>query len=408
MPQAEVKSNTSVEVVETIIPSHQGGSTADSTVAADPLNAFAEGRRYRQALRALDVGDLETARAAQAELEKSVEFSVLAKAIEALLLIKDNKPEQAISLAEDISVVPAMQAESYVIAGEAFQKKNQLAEAISAFESAVALNPANERAHRWLGAVYYDTGAMRYATNHLRKAADLVPNEINSLLLSAKIFQDYEQYDEAIQDYEALFGRNPKPEIRTLGKIKQAECYVAVRKLEQAKAALVSCPESPASITVRAAIAESEGQLDEAAGLAEKVLRDMPKQRLAILILARVLTSQKRWDEALNIVEPLAAQSPYDHEVRMLYGRALIGAGEKARGQEEVKQASKIKDTFLMFADLHQTAISSPNDAKIRVQLGELAENLGKKQLALVWYQAAIGLDSNNSQAKSAIERLSK
>ncbi len=90
------------------------------------------------------------------------------------------------ALAENISTVPVMQAEAYVIAGEVFQRQNRLLEAIGAFENAIAIHPDHVRANRWLGAVYYDTGSMRLATKHLRKTSELDPSDVNSLLLSPR------------------------------------------------------------------------------------------------------------------------------------------------------------------------------------------------------------------------------
>ncbi len=43
---------------------------------------------------------------------------MLAEAIAGLMLVKQGKYDEAIAIAENISAVPVMQAEAYVIAGE--------------------------------------------------------------------------------------------------------------------------------------------------------------------------------------------------------------------------------------------------------------------------------------------------
>lgn len=182
----------------------QASSSSDGI---HPIDQVPQGIQFRQASAAVDRGDFATAERIGSELATDAQFGVLSTAIRGLILAKQGKFDEAIRIAEEISAVPVMQCEAYVIAGEVFQRQNRLKEALGAFQNALELNPRHVRANLWLGAIYYDTGAMRLASDHLRKAAELDPVDVNSLLLSAKIFKEYEQYDEAIRDYRGLLKR---------------------------------------------------------------------------------------------------------------------------------------------------------------------------------------------------------
>lgn len=395
------------------------GNAVDSTVptadtpalesqAGHPIDQLPQGKRYRAAVRAIDHGDVETADKIRQDLAADPQYSALATAIQAFLFIKQGKLDEALHLAEEISAIPVMQCESYVIAGEVYQRENRLSEATAAFENALAIDPQHIRAHRWLGAIYYDTGAMRWATTQLRAAAELDPTDTNSLLLSAKIFQDYEQYQEAISDYRAVLTRKLPPELALHAKAKLAECLIKLRKLDEAEQALEDCPPSPAVVASQAAIAEAKGDLEQAVQLAKDALEHSPDNRSAAMTLGRVYLSERKWDEALPVLEHMVEKAPYDHEPRLLYGRALVGAGQRERGEAQIKQATELKDTFLKFADLHQEAIKNPEDVSIRMALGRLAEKLGKPQLAENWYRAALGLEPGNKEAASALEALAE
>jgi tetratricopeptide (TPR) repeat protein len=376
----------------------------NTITAADPMSLFAEGRRYRAAIQAIDAGDINLAQTIRQEFKAP--YETLATAIEAIILVKQGEASSAIALAEQISAVPAMRAEAYVIAGEAFHQQNDLTAAISAFASAIQENPQHARAYRWLGISYYDTGAMRLATTQLRSSARLDPQDVNSLLLSAKIFQDYEQYEEAISDYDTVLKRSDKAEVKLISKTKQAECLIALRKLDEASKILEGIPPTPAATLAQAAIAEARGELEQAQRMAESVLKSSPKQRTAILILGRVYNSQRRWEEAIRLLEGTVSTLPYDYEIRLLYGRALQGAGQKDKAEAEISQATEIKNTFLSFADLHQEAIKAPEDANLRVRLGEMAEKIGRRDLALMWYRAALGLEPSLGNVQAAIDRI--
>jgi tetratricopeptide (TPR) repeat protein len=322
------------------------------------------------------------------------------------MMIKQGKYDDAIALAEDISTVPVMQAEAYVIAAEVFQRRNQLQEAVGALESALQMNPQHVRAHLLLGAIYYDTGAMRYATDHLRQAAELDPNDKNALMLSAKIFKEYEQYQEALSDYEQLLTRSLADDVQIYVKIEIATCLLELRQLDAAREILETCPDTVGVLALRAAIAETAGDFSAAAKLARSTLEIAPNNITAGMILGRISVTERNWDEAVPVLQKLVELRPYDHEPRLLYGRALVGAGELERGQAEIEAATALKDTFLKFADMHQQAIKQPDDPIIRVELGRLAEQLGKIDLARTWYQAALGLAPDNAEASDALERL--
>ena len=322
------------------------------------------------------------------------------------MLAKRGQLPQAMKLAEDLSELQVMQADAFVIAGEIFQIQHRLADATAAFENALAQNPEHVRGHLWIGTIYYDTGAMRLATEHLRRAAELEPSEVNALLLSGKIHQDYEQYDDAIADYRLALQRIEDASKRLPVEVRLAECLVETRRGAEAAQVLADAPAVPAVLACQASIAEAAGDFTKAIELAEQALKSNPENATAGMVLGRVRLTELAWTEAIDALQPLVDAAPFDHEPRMLLGRALIGAGEKERGEAEVRKATELKEAFLKFADLHQEAIRLPNDSSLRVQLGQLAETLGKQELARSWYRAALGLEPENADAKAGLERL--
>jgi tetratricopeptide (TPR) repeat protein len=179
-----------------------------------------------------------------------------------------------------------------------------------------------------------------------------------------------------------------------------------LRRLDEAEQALAGAPPVPGVLASRGAIAEAKGETETAVQLAQEALQRAPDNRSARLILARIYLAQRKWDAALPVLEHMVDNAPYDHEARLLFGRALVGSGERDRGETEIQRATELKNTFLKFADLHQEAIKNPEDVAIRISLGQLAEKLGKPQLAENWYRAALGLDPGNKAAADALQLL--
>ena len=379
-------------------------ATTDST--QHPIDALPQGKEYRKATQALDSGDFEKAEEIRGKLSKDPQYGVLATAVEALALVKKGKHQQAMELAESISEVPVMQGESYAIAGEVFQREGNWNAAIDAFNHSIEINPQHTRAHRWLGIIYYDSGAMRLATEHLRKVADLDTSDVRALFLSGRIHADYEQFQEAVQDFGRLLDRNPPTELEVTARVAMSESLCELRRLEDARSALEGCPEVAAVFATKARIEEAAGNVTAAADFAQSALELNPKNRRARLVLGRMHVGQKEFSEAIEVLQLAVEQHPFDHETRLLFGRSLLAEGDTEKGQMEIERATELKDTFLKFSDLHQDAIKQPFNVDLRLQLGQFAERLGKFEIAKSWYRAVLGLQPDNEMALQAIQKL--
>lgn len=372
----------------------------------DPIDSVPEGRTYRRAIAALDEGDFERAEQLRETLEDHPTFAVLARGIDAVRLVKRRRYQKAIEVAEEISRFPVMRAEAYVIAGEAFRGQGRWADAISAFRSALELRPDHVRAHRWLGAVYYDTGAMQLAARHLRRVADLDPNEYRSLRLAGVIHIDYQQYDEAVKDYRQLLSREMPKAVEIEARLKLADALRELRKLDDALQTLESCPEIPEVWATRAACFESAGDVAKALELARRALDAAPKHRRAHLVAGRVRMAKRQWDAAVAHFRTAVEADPTAHKSRFLLGRALVQAGQVSEGQAEIERSVELKEATLELAELHLEAIQRPGDAELRMRMGRLAESIGRPQTALSWYRAASGLDPDSEKAAEAVRRL--
>ncbi len=391
-------------------------SAADSSRAGSaqrpsfihPIDRLAEGSTYRAAIAALDAGDLVSAEKLRAQLASHPQYGVLADAIAGFALVKQGRPKEAIAVAEQVSKIPVMQAEAYLIAGEAFHSQRLWADAIGAFRGALETHPDHVRAHRWLGAILYDTGAMWEAVKHLRTVADLDAQDYRVLRLSGLIHYDYQQYDEAVEDYRRALQR-PLPEPMEIEvRLELADSLRELRKHDEALAVLQACPPSAAVHAMRAVCYESAGEEAKAFASAQRALELEPRHPRANLAAGRLQLARREWTEAVEHLKIAVEADPTAHEPRFLLGRALLQAGQRELGQAELDQSTKLKEMALELAELHIEAIAKPADAALRMRMGRLAERLGRQRAALTWYRAALGLDPELSEASEAIKRLSQ
>jgi tetratricopeptide (TPR) repeat protein len=372
-----------------------------------PIDQLPEGPLYRTAIAALDVGKTAQAKKAQEELKAMTQRPVLAQAIDGFALAKQGQFDEAIAIAQEVSKVPVMRGEAYLIAGEAFFKKGLWVDAIGAFEGAVETEPNNPRPHRWLGMIHYDLGAMYEAVRHLREVAKLDPSDLAALRLAGLIHRDYEKFEEAIADYEGVLGRGLPDETELKVKLELADSYRQLKRPEEALAAIADCPETADVLAIRSACKESAGETDEGLRLASRAIELDPRHELANLVAGRLHMANQSWPEAIAALKVALDVDPTDHATRYLLGRAHVLSGDRDAGEAELAQAERLKGISLKLSELHLEALAKPQDAAVRLQMGKLAEELGRPQTALNWYRAAISLDGSSQTAADAIRRLS-
>ncbi len=371
-----------------------------------PLDEVPEGKLYRQVLQAMDEGNLRPAQEFLSKFAEHPQFGVLAQAVRAQLLAERGDLEEALRIAEQVSAVPILRAESFMIAGDVFRRQGRWGDAINLFQQAQEVHPDHLRAHRWLGALYHDTGAMKLAVDHLRRAADLDPSDYRVLRLSGLIHREYEMFSDAVEDYGEALRRSPPEPIAMEIRVELARAHLALRELDEGLEALAPVPDIPDALVLRAELLETRGEVEEARQLAERALDRDSEHAAGNLVLGRLAIAERDWDRARRHLEQVVAQKPTDHEPRFLLGRALLNSGEEELGRQQLERATELREMFLALAELHLDAMNRPQDVEVRMKLGALAEELGWNRVALTWYEAAWGLDDEREEAREAIERL--
>lgn len=370
-----------------------------------PIDLLPEGKRYRRALQAIDNGDFAFAAEQQRDLADHPTYGVLAQAIEAATLARRGKYPAAMRITEQISTVPIMQPESYMIAGDVFRGQGRWRDAIGCLQNAVTQNPGLARAHRWLGVVYYDLGAMQQATDHLRLAADADSSDFGVLRLAARIHSEYQNFPEVVVDVQRALQRDPPEPIATELRLRMADALRQLRRCDEAIAAIADCPDSADLWACRAQCWETAGDSERAMAACEQALLTDPQQRTAHLVLGRLQLAQRDAGSAIQHLQRAVELQPSDHEATYLLGRGLILAGQETQGKQTLERATQLKERFLKIADLHIQAIDHPQDVAIRLQLAKLTSESGRPEIAAMWYRAVLGLDPENSVAKEALEQ---
>ena len=378
-----------------------------------PIDQLAEGKLYRAALRDYDRGDLKSVAKARDHLLQHPVYNPLGAVLKAMLQIKSGDAQGAMKIAEQLSAIPMMQTESFMVAAEVFRSQGQWNDALRCLGNAVQRNPGHARAHRWMGIIYYDTGAMQRATEHLRAAADIDVHDVGVLRLSGLIHHDYQAFESAVEDYRRALKRKPPLKLETEIRVELSDSLRELRKFDEALEALqprealnTKATDGAAVEAMRATCWEAKGELDNALTSANAAIELEPNNTRAHLVKGRVLMGKREFAAALPSLELAVKNKPNAHEARFLLGRCLIQTGDPDRGKQEIAKSTEQKELFLKVSELHLKAVEEPGNVEVRKELAQATEQLGELKSAIGWRRAVLGLNPGDKESQAALKRL--
>lgn len=362
--------------------------------------------RFERALAACDAGDFKVVREEAAALRQLTDYEAEADLLAGLLALRSGRLQEAVATLESSRNDPDIQGRAWTITGEAFFTARQLDEARRALETAVHYDPDQVQAHRLLGATLYDLGAMGRAIEHLEKTAALDLDDPRPHRLIGLIYKDYERYGDAVIAYRESLRRTPHRDLANDVRYELAECLIAQRNYTEAQAVLRESPRLPDIRVLEAECHVALGEPERAQALVQQVLDVTPDHVGALMMMATIAMEDRRFDEAIATLERAREIEPGDPIVHMKLAQAYRQNGDAESADTSLEEMQRLRDLKLQFSELHQQTLNDVTNADLRFQLGELANKLGRPDLARVWFEAALALAPSHTRARKALREL--
>ncbi len=351
-----------------------------------------DGRAVEAALKSLDVED---------------SYRLQNQLFKAYIALRDGDLPNAIQLAEQARQHPDVSVEANVLAGEAAYVMGAAGNAKLYWEEALRQDSDYVPAHRWMGVLYYDLGAMDLSIVHLSIVSKLAPNDSRPDRLMGLMNRDYERPEVAIPHYVESLKRSPNQTDADQVRYELAECHYKLREYDKALDVLKLCQASPKHQLLKARCLLNTGALDESRQLANSVLQQESKPTVDSLQLnAEIALADGDPKKTEELLQTAAKVDPHHHGVRTQLAQVLSRLGKPAESQKQTEIAEELQKKWQRFSDLQIDAINQPTNAEIRFEIGTLASQLGKLELARVWYKAALAINPSMQSAIKAITAL--
>jgi len=169
---------------------------------------------------------------------------------------------------------------------------------------------------------------------------------------------------------------------------------------------------------------ESQGRMEEALKLAQKVLELRPNDPIAKHNLANILLGHGQIGEAIQILRDVVVQKPDLAPAHSLLGSALFQLGNYDEAEKHLRIAIKLDPNYinpheslarLFFArkqfeecikECYEVLIRDPNNALVWLMAGDALDILGRKKNAIEAYQKALEAQPNLLEAKERLKKL--
>ena len=256
--------------------------------------------------------------------------------------------KKALSLEPDMPQAPLL----HTLIGDAAQELGRFEEARRHYEHALRIEPGLVQAHANLIGLLLDLQRPAEVERRLQVVRDLSTDDPANLQGVAELFRKREQYERALEWYDAVFRIDPDHTQAYAGK---GEALFRLNRHEEAIKSLGQAvalePDMPTVPTLRVLMGESAqalGRMEEASEQYERVLEADPDHTGAIDRLAMVRYEQGRLEEALELYRRHIGIEPGSANAHANLGVVLYRMGRSEEAREVLEHALSLDPATVM------------------------------------------------------------
>ncbi len=186
--------------------------------------------------------------------------------------------------------------------------------------------------------------------------------------------------------------------------LEQARCLLRVSRHDELAETIRQCPRSADTLSMLAELRFREGDLKHARELVDQALSLSPDHFEAMLLKGAMELFLGAEEDAAITLGRAVELYPCNYRVRYKLSQAYLRLSQTDLASEQVRESQRLRCLQVHFADLHAKASVDMDDADLRYQLGKVAEELDRPDLAMSWFAAAVALDASHIHAREALQ----
>ena len=332
---------------------------------------------------------------------------------------QQNKLEAALGNIQTLEKMSPGQPYPHYLHAVVLYKQGHLDDAISQLQQVLKGAPNNSQAQLLAGAVNYAQGNYGQAEMYLSNVMGADQGNIEARRLLALTLYREGRSSQALSTLRPALKGTPS-DTELLALLQSAAANGIGTPDAKAPAAAKTAPSSDPFAPVDEAIAS--GNAAEGLRLLQKIPAgdaSIETRRNSLTVLAYV--REKRVAEAIKTAAEHASKNPQDSAAHLVYGTALIAAGQRTEARAQYVEAYKLdpkniaallslgsldslERRYKDAAGRYDTILKQdPRNEAALIALGRLAMMQGDKAQAMKWFKQTIGVAPKSAQAYSGL-----
>jgi predicted Zn-dependent protease len=334
---------------------------------------------------AIEQGNLADAQASIALLEKRPGNENYVDCLRGAVLLRSGRYPEALRCFSRTRPEGHLRPTVLLLTAQCLYRTGRLAESEWALSQLVSESPHDSEAHRWLGIVYHDLGAMDAAIGELEAAIAANSTDWRPHGLLAQIYFDVEQYSQAAEHYRRVVAHH-------VDSTATQNLAISLTRLQKFQEALDLLEQMPRSAEMLALMAECQLALNNQARakeLLDEASSVNANSHAVLLLSARWSLDSKDPEAASAFLRKALDQDPHDCQARYQLALSCRNRGLLNEYSEEMSRLEMSRKLHDQYAELSRQARERPSDSQVRDELCDVAEKLGKPEIARLWKRAA-------------------
>jgi len=265
----------------------------------------------------------------------------------AVILEKQNKLEDGIRLINKAIKHDSKQAKYYNLLGLLHKKLLHYSEAISALESALAIQPNYIKAIHNLGTIYREEGRIKEAINCFNFVLNNSPDQVETWEAIGSLYQSTEDFDRAIVAYQKLLALEPDNlKIHSVLNNMMWETGRHENFLKSYELAMQARPDSHNIVAAYAKDLEFSNAYEQAKAVIEKAIKNQGRHPIFLHRLAHINLVKDNKEKARTLMEEILLTVTDNDEYYTDYAQILLEVGEYEHALKQADLAEKINPDF--------------------------------------------------------------
>lgn len=314
-----------------------------------------------------------------------------ALALKAMLLVKQQRPAEALAVAREAAAADRTSAESRLVLAETLVLTGDLEAALAEYAETLRLAPAQSSLLPVIVDLALRTGRDAQALAYARQAAGLFPNDVDAKLAVVTASNRLHDYAGAATALQPLLALSPRPAAVAV----QLGVLEAGRGRDDAaraafSAALKTQPNSLPALSGLIDLDLSRGRVAAARARIDAVLAERSNDAGVLAVASRVFRAERNLPGAEAVLRRAVAQRPDDMDVILQLADCLV---DLARYQD----ARTLLDGVLA---------RNPASGRTLIAMGAAQEGLGQLDEAEARYKKVLAVSPDDGAAATRLALL--